>query len=279
MLEKFGGYSLLVQAAGLDPNRVNKKIDNAIFEKDLVRHLEEYRAIESNPVQKEPWPRIAIISDIHWPFESQKVIDSFYEFISEFTPEHVVLNGDAWDMYSHSKYPRSHNIFLPREEEDMAREKNEIFWKEVKSRCPKAACHQNLGNHSVRPIKRILESAPTLEHWIEAYFKQLLTFEGVHTHFDIREELDIAGILIFHGYRTQLGAHRDYTLRNCVNGHTHRGGAVFRQIRGEIIWELNSGVAGDPLSKGLSYTPQKITEWTPGFGAVDKYGPRFIGVP
>ena len=90
------------------------------------------------------------------------------------------------------------------------------------------------------------------------------------------EELIIGDIAVFHGYRSQLGAHRDYTLMNCINGHTHKGGAVFRQIRGSVIWELNSGLAGDPEAKGLTYRPQKITDWTPGFGEVDKKGPRFI---
>lgn len=279
MIEQFGGYALLVQSAGLEPKRT-QKITNSIFEKDLAQHLEVYREIETTPeMSREPWPKIAILSDIHFPFENQKVIKAFLDFIAEFKPEHIVLNGDVWDFFSHSKYPRTHNLFTPKEEERIARERNEKLWIDIKTRCPNAKCIQNLGNHSVRPLKRILETVPTMEHWIENYFEQLLTFDGVETNFDIRHEIEIAGILIFHGYRSQLGAHRDYTLRNCVNGHTHRGGAVFRQVRGEVIWELNSGVAGDPMSKGLSYTPQKITDWTPGFGAIDRYGPRFIPVP
>lgn len=277
----FGSWAVMLEACGLEsPKRQRKeKITNAIFETDIHRHLEEYRSEpKAEPVARAPWPKIAIISDIHWPFENQRVIDAFYDFIQEFQPEHVIINGDAWDMYSHSKYPRSHNIFTPKDEESLSREKNETFWLEVKKRCPKAKCYQNLGNHSVRPLKRVLESAPTLQHWVEAYFRQLLSFDGVETNFDPRHELEIGDILIFHGYRTQLGAHRDYTMRNCINGHTHRGGVVFRQVRGQVIWELNSGVAGDPYSQGLSYTPQKIVEWTPGFGAVDHLGPRFIVV-
>jgi hypothetical protein len=45
-----------------------------------------------------------------------------------------------------------------------------------------------------------------------------------------------------------------------------------------VLFELNSGLAGDPEAKGLTYTPQKITVWTPGFGAINKYGPQFVSV-
>ena len=272
----FGTYAVLIEAAGLEQNKPSKKtkITNQIFERDIERHLEQYKPVERK--EKTKWPRIAVISDIHWPFENAPLIKAFIEFVAEFKPEYVVLNGDAWDLYSYSKYPRSHNLFTPKEEERLARERNEKFWRDVKLAAPKAECIQTLGNHEARPLKRVIESVPTMEHWVEKYFEDLFRFDGVRTILNAREEVRIADILIFHGYRSQLGAHRDYTLMNCINGHTHRGGAVFKQLRDEVIWELNSGVAGDPHSKGLSYMPQKIVEWTPGWGAVDEYGPRFI---
>ncbi len=133
-----------------------------------------------------------------------------------------------------------------------------------------------MGNHDVRPLKRIMEAYPEAEDWVTEMMKKAFSFDGVETVMDQRQEFKIGNILIFHGYRSKLGEHRDYTHSNTINGHTHRGGVVFRNIGGQCLWELNSGLAGDPESKGLSYTSQKITDWTPGFGAVDKLGPRFI---
>jgi predicted phosphodiesterase len=274
-LAKFGGYTPLVQAAGLEVNRAEKprKIDNTIFVRDIEKQIEDFTP---RPLIQKPWPKIASISDIHWPFSSKRVLDSFLAFIEKQQPEYVFINGDAWDMFAHSKYPRSHNVYTPREEQNLARRQNEEFWAEVKKRCPAAQCVQMMGNHDIRPLKRILESYPEAEDWIVEKLKQLFTFEGVQTVMDPREEFMIGDIAIFHGYRTGLGAHRDYTHFNCINGHTHKGGTVFKPIRGAQIWELNSGVAGDPESKGLTYTPQRITDWTPGFGFVDELGPRFI---
>jgi predicted phosphodiesterase len=280
--KSFGNYSIMLQAAGLetyDERRTGKKITNAIFNRNLEAHLEEYASkapVTPLIAPEPPYPKIASISDIHWPFPNKQVIERFYARLEILQPEYVILNGDAWDMYSHSKFPRSHNLFTPREEHQMAREMNEGFWAEVKRRAPDASCVQMLGNHDIRPMKRVMEAYPAVEDWIERMLQETFKFDGVKTIFDPREELILGSIAIFHGYRTQLGAHRDYTLMNCINGHTHLGGTVFKQIRGQTLWELNSGFAGDPLAKGLTYTAQKLSHWTPGHGEVDAAGPRFI---
>lgn len=282
-LTRLGGFTVLLQRAGLDTyderrSGKAKALTNQIFERPIDKHLEEYKPRELVLADIQPCPSLATISDIHWPFENRRVLARFYEYVGDVKPLHAILNGDAWDMYSHMKFPRSHNVFTPREEQARARKSNEDFWIEVKRRHPEIICTQMMGNHDVRPLKRIMESYPEAEDWIAEKIKTLFTFPDVRTIHDPREELVLGGTLVFHGYRTQLGAHRDYTLYNTINGHTHRGGVVFRRIRGQTLWELNSGLAGDPEAKGLTYTPQKITEWTPGFGSVDPIGPRFIPV-
>ena len=276
----FGGFKPLLDACGLDKSNKAKKIDNSIFNRSIVQEIER----RDNEEELQPYvikhkdAKFAIVSDIHWPFSSKKVIEAFYVFILDTQPDFIIINGDAWDMYSHSKYPKSVNIYTPREEEALARKMNEEFWKECKRLCPKARCFQLLGNHDIRPLKRVLESYPAAEDWADMYFKKIFSFDEVETIFDYRQELQINDDLIFHGYKSKLGDHRDYTHMNCHAGHSHVGGTVFRRIKGVTIFEANSGVAGDIESKALSYTPQKITHQTPGFSYRDKYGPRFIAV-
>lgn len=274
----FGTYTQFVQAAGLDaavPVR-SRKITNDVFKVDIQKHLEEYKP---RNVQRKKiyYPTLATISDIHWPFSCQRVIDKFYEYVAAELPEYVILNGDAWDMYSHSKFARSHNIFTPREEQRLAREANEKFWLEIKRIHPNSKCYQLMGNHDLRPLKRVLESYPEAEDWVKEKIQSLFTFPGVTTLHDHREELQPdEDTLVFHGYRGKLGDHRDFTLTNVHVGHTHHGGVVYRMIRGGHIYECNSGFAGDPEAKGLTYTPQKTTTQTPGFSVRDKWGARFI---
>jgi predicted phosphodiesterase len=270
----FRNYTALIQAAGLDAAQV-RKIDNSIFERDIESHLKEYQPRPYQPPG--PYPRAAIISDIHWPFESQRVVEAFYRYVEKHKAEWVILNGDAFDFYSHSKYPRSHNLFTPREEEQLARTKSETFWQEIQRLSPKSKCVFLLGNHDIRPMKRVLESYPEAEDWIKERMTKLFTYPGVKTMMDPREEIYLdERTIVFHGYRSKLGDHRDFTHFNCFNGHTHVGGVVWKQLRHEVIFECNSGVAGDPMAKGLTYTPQKVTNWTPGFAVCDEYGPRFV---
>lgn len=281
LTKMFGSYTVFVQAAGLDPvSTGRKKIDNSIFNVNIEKHLGAYEKKDSAELPKiEPFPNAAIISDIHWPFENPKVIKAFIEYVGDVKPDHVIINGDAWDMYSHAKFPRSHNVFTPRDEQALSRERNEDFWAKVKAAAPKAQCTQMLGNHDVRPMKRVLETYPEAEDWIKEKMKELFTYKGVKTIFDAREELFLnSQIIVFHGYRTKLGDHRDYTLYSTCNGHSHMGGVVFRKVRGTILFELNSGFAGDPEAKGLTYTPQRIVNWTSGFAIINKYGPAFVPV-
>lgn len=266
-------FSVLLKACGFEVEE-KKRITNSVFEVSIEKHLESYEPEKFKPVK--PYPTIASISDIHWPFSNEYVIKRFLEYVGDEKPEWVIINGDAWDMYSHTKFPRSHNIFTPREERAKSREMNTKFWQDVKRRHPEAKCEQMLGNHDIRPLKRVLEEYPEAEDWIAEALKRDFTFEGTHTTFDQRQEFWIDKIMIVHGYRSKLGDHRDYALHSAICGHTHMGGVVWKKLRGELIFELNSGLAGDPLAKGLSYTPQKLTIWTPGFGAVNKYGPAFI---
>jgi hypothetical protein len=128
----------------------------------------------------------------------------------------------------------------------------------------------------MRPIKRVIESCPETEPFfnISEYFK----FKNVETILDARQELYINDIAFIHGYRTKLGDHRDFMLKNVVHGHTHRGGVHFKKIGDKVLFELDCGYIGDPTSKALSYTAQKTTHWTHGFGYIDQYGPRFIAI-
>ncbi len=268
-------FTILLQAAELEPSENSRvRITNAVFQRDIKSVIESHkpRPREEIPDRKS----MAIISDIHWPFHSQRVIDRFFRYVDDNKPDVVIIDGDAMDMYSHAKFPRSHNVFTPKDEEILARKLNEDFWLEIKRLSPKSECIQMLGNHDVRPLKRTIEAQPSIEHWVEKIMGELFSFAGVRTVMDPREEIFIGDVMIHHGHLSRLGAHRDHALYNVIVGHTHKAGIVYRNIRGKTLFEMNCGYAGDPESKGLSYTPQKITGWTPGFGAVDDDGARVV---
>lgn len=276
----FGTYAVMLEACGLDsPKRQRtQRITNEVFHVEIDPYLELQRESQKRdtPGVLEPWPTIAILGDVHEPFSHASVKQDFVTFVGTHKPQHVVQIGDAFDAYAHAKFPRSHNLYTPKDEEQAARKNLEELWRQIQKASPASQCIQLVGNHDLRPMKRVLEALPAMEHWAMAYFKDLMKFDGVHTVIDPREEYFISDIAFIHGYRTQLGAHRDYMRHNAVVGHTHRGGAVFKNIQGQTIWELNAGFAADAHSKGLSYTSQKMVDWTLGWGFIDEHGPRFI---
>lgn len=275
-LRAVGGLAVLQRAAGLTPysERRFPKITNQIFEKDIAAHLAE--RIPKEPLPQSPWPKIAVLGDLHEPFSHAKLKEAFIAFCTENQPDWIVQVGDAVDFYSHSKFPRSHNIFTPKDEEQLARKNLEKLWADLAVAVPKAKRVMLIGNHAIRPMKRVLEAVPTIEHWAEKYLTDYLSFPNVHTVMDTREEYMIGDICFIHGYKSGLGAHRDHILSNVVCGHTHTGGASFRSFRGRTYWELNAGLAGDIESPGLTYTATRTTGWTLGWAWIDKHGPRFI---
>jgi len=272
----FGSYATLCQAAGvLDPSGKRIKFSaDQIFYKSVEQQVEEHEPVlvESSKTKE----RILVIGDTHFPFVHGPTLERIYEFAKKEKPTIIIQVGDLLDLYAQSKFPRSLNHYGPEEEERLGMEMATEMWSTLRKLCPKTQCYQLLGNHDVRPIKRVLEAAPSLEHVVKAHYRNLIKFEGVTTIDDYRQELIIDGIIFHHGYRSQLGSHRDYTLRNFVCGHSHKGGVVFKRLREEIIWELNAGFIGDADAKALSYTAQKIHDQTLGWGFIDEYGPRFI---
>lgn len=275
----FGGYSLLLQAAGL--SKVAIKFDPS----------EAFQA----PVEKPVYPnhtivpksgtydlkfgsskKILILGDTHFPWVNMDALCGVYAFI-EANPEidTVIQMGDLYDMYSWAKFPRSHLLYNPQEEIKVAREMAGEMWAKVQAMLPRARCVQLLGNHDIRPIKKCLEFAPELEPFLE--FKKFFEFPGVELVQDHRHPFELGGVGFIHGFLGGLGAHARKFLRSIVCGHTHKGGVVTVPLAdGTVLFECNAGYLGDPTSRPMSYTPTKMNEWTPGFAYLDEWGPRFI---
>jgi len=277
-------WTTLLHAAGLPSYRERKergemsaKLTNEIFSRPIEEAIAEFkpREIAEHTLPIQP---ILCIPDTHFPFTSQKVLEGIYRFAEKEKPSLVVQLGDLFDLYCHAKFPKSMNIYKPQEEEELARKGAETMWKELQKAAPKAKCVQLKGNHDIRPLKRTLEGQPQLEHVVARHFDKLMTFDNVELISDYRQEFIVGDIEFIHGYKSGIGGHRDHALMNAVCGHIHVGGVSYRRIRGRTLWELNCGMAGEPESKAFSYTPQKISNWTPGFGFIDEHGPRFIPV-
>lgn len=272
----FGTYTNALAASGLERGQENNAPLEAEYfpQEPLKTHLEAHEPRESK--SQKPQKTFLVIGDTHFPFIHKGCMDAIYEFNLVNKPDYIIQVGDLYDLYAHSKFPKSINGYTPQEEERLAREGAVEMWKRLKQDNPGSKCFQINGNHDIRPAKRVLELAPGFEHVIKKHYAEMMRFDGVETIEDYRQELILEGIMFHHGYRSKLGDHRDFVRQNFVCGHSHKGGVVFRKMAGETIWELNAGFVGDADSKALSYTAQKINDQTLGWGFIDQHGPRFI---
>lgn len=272
----FNDFTAVVIAAGLEPSphATKRKWTNQIFEKNIETVLKDYQPRPEQ--QKIIYSPTLAIPDTHFPFISQRVLDAIYRFAEKEKPTRIIQLGDLYDMYSHSKFPRSHNLYMPKQEEELGRAMAIEMWKILRGIVPNAELVQIKGNHDMRPLKQTLSMMPSIEHVIERYINELMTFEGVKLIEDPRQEYYFDDVQVIHGYFSGQGKHRDFAMMNTIFGHQHVGGVVFRRLRGQTLWELNAGLVGDPESKALAYTGQKTFSATPGFGFLDEYGPRFI---
>jgi predicted phosphodiesterase len=220
-------------------------------------------------------PRILVIGDVHFPFVNHKSLNQIYDFIKYVSPTIVLQIGDLYDLYSFSKFPRSHDIMSPKDELTQAYGDAYVMWEKIRKLAPRAKYFQMLGNHDDRLAKRVMERLPEAESFLD--LKQMWSFPKVEVSKSERDELYLHKILFMHGFRSKLGDHARHNGMSTVCGHSHLGGAVYIRLGNKTIFELNAGYIADEASKALSYTRQaKVSRWTQGFGYIDHLGPRFI---
>lgn len=225
--------------------------------------------------------KVLVVGDMHLPFADRSVMSQIYSAIEQHNPQIVVQIGDLFDMFAMSRFYRTHNLMTPKEEVEKGRLQAEAFWGLIGSyrvNRQKIKCFQLMGNHDVRPFKRVLEKMPELESVLASSLHELFAFKGVETLRSDREELDIDGVRYIHGYMSKLGDHARYFLQPTVCGHSHRGGTHFFTNNGKPIWELNVGYVADNSQVPLQYNQTKTTRWTHGYGLVDEAGPRFVPI-
>lgn len=275
----FGGYSLLLQAAGLSkqaPKFNSKEAFASPVEKPVSSGHTIVPKSGTHDLKFGSSKNILILGDTHFPWADMDAICGVYAFIEK-NPQidTVIQMGDLYDMYSWAKFPRSHLLYNPKQEIEVAREMAGEMWAKIHSMLPKARLIQILGNHDIRPIKKCIEFAPELEPFLE--FKKFFQFPNVELVEDHRQPFELGGVGFIHGFLGGLGAHARKFLRSIVCGHTHKGGVVTIPLaNGTVLFECNAGYLGDPTSRPMSYTPTKMNEWTKGFAYLDEWGPRFI---
>lgn len=280
----FSNYAAARIAAGLEPVTSNSTRRKKITKEDLFgKDIREIAPKPSSIIKPacDDLSRVLILGDTHFPWVSPDALMSIYSYVDSLPdnqkPTHIVQLGDLHDMLSWSKFPTSKHTYNPVEEINLAYEMAQSMWATLKKLVPEAECHQLLGNHDVRPLKRILESFPEGEIFfsIDRYYQ----FTGVKTHLDPRSPLQIGNTLYFHGYRSRSLDHwNDFPGVNVVHGHLHGGSIHHRRFGNKVCFMMDAGFLGQPEAKCFGYMPMKTLSKFNAFAWKDSNGPRLITI-
>lgn len=191
--------------------------------------------------------KLVIFSDTQFPFIDWGVDHAFNNFLSDWKPDIVVMNGDGVDFYGISQYDRDPSR-KSRVREELEDFRHYIHQKELL--VPGAKLYYNGGNHEDRLRRYLWRKASEIADMEELSLPRLLGIENWQYTPYHRPQLDVGrigtdlhGLLIVHGFLVRrwsaytARAHYEKFGGSGVVGHTHRLGAFYHtDYRGEYVW-------------------------------------------
>ncbi len=263
----FGSFKDMLLEAGLLNKQIHAKKD--ILERKISDL--KFNSSLNYPIMG-PYKKVVAIGDLHCPFTCMEAFDQIIKIIEVVKPDYIVTLGDQYDFFSASKFPKQ-IIIKPQDEVDSAYKMLKEIFRRIHEASPNSKKYSLRGNHDIRPIKRLIESAPELMPFFD--FDRFFDFPNFENIRDAREVLEIDGVVYTHGFLTS-GLHMKKFMRPVVHGHLHRGGLRVDKIDGKWLFELDAGYVGNPSSVAFNYTPTKENRWTKGVGLITEFGPSFI---
>lgn len=231
--------------------------------------------------------RIFVFGDLHFPFSDWKKINKALSYLKTWHKQqkidYVIQVGDIYDCYSASRFARTANLISPEQEIQQGYEQANAFWKKVERCAPGVKKVQLRGNHEKRWIIRTLEKAPELETFARAGIEGLFKFDvDVEIQKNERTEYIIDDIVFIHGFYHQQMKHLKYFAPSgysVVFGHLHKIWTNYLTVRDKTLFEMCVGHFANCETTPMSYTfTRKVSNWTSGFGFINKGIPYVIPV-
>jgi predicted MPP superfamily phosphohydrolase len=215
--------------------------------------------------------KIAILSDIHFPYADLKALDIALQYIFEWQPDCIILNGDTIDMYMMSNFCRDPRQRSVKYELDVTRS----FLQQLRERFPDVKIVYKEGNHCERYQKKILERLPEIIELEWTKLEYALGLNQLNIDYVGNKRIIRAGHLnILHGNEFSKGfiapvnVARGFYMKaksNVIAGHHHRISEHFEtDLAGKTIGAWSTGCL---CELHPHYMP--INSWQHGFATVD----------
>jgi len=215
-------------------NKLGGKIKRAVKATHIhpERPRNPYNLPKSDETSYEPFvlnhKKIAVFSDIHFPFHSMQALTSALDYTKKEKPDCILLNGDVLDAFQLSRFVRDPKKRHFAEELNMFKE----FFHILNKTFPKAKIVFKLGNHEERYEHFLWTKAKELEGVDEFKLENIIKAraEGIDVIGEKRI-IQAAGLNIIHGHEFASGFFspvniaRGLYLRgktSAMQGHNHQ---------------------------------------------------------
>jgi predicted phosphodiesterase len=215
------------------------------------------------------YKNVAVLSDIHVPYHDIEAITTAIKYAKERNVDAVILNGDALDFYTISRFARDpRKRGFSREIDDIA---NLIKSIQDALSCP---VYYKKGNHEERYEIYLRVKAPEFLGTPEFELSNLLASRGARCEVIYRSIIFVGKLPIVHGHEffgggtSSVNPARGLFLKantHCVVGHHHRTSQhVDKELTGKVLTTWSLGCLC-----GLTPEYAQLNKWNHGFGIVN----------
>ncbi|MHA2063497.1 MAG: metallophosphoesterase [Candidatus Thorarchaeota archaeon] len=214
--------------------------------------------------------KAAILNDIHIPYHCQKGLAVAMEYLKDYKPRTIILNGDIIDCYSVSSH-RKDPIRLHTFQDEVNETKD--FLATLRKQHPSAFIFFVKGNHEDRIERFILDKAPEITSLDCLSIDKLLELEKFKiTFIDEKQHVVLGDLEVTHGrvVRKWSGqsakAHHEKTGGSVLHGHVHRLGTFYHTNR----WGTHVSAENGHLTR-TDFDYVDHPDWQQGFTTVEYY--------
>lgn len=218
---------------------------------------------------------IFVASDAHyWPNEISVAHQAFVKLIKKHKPDIVIMNGDAVDGASISRYPKSSwsTVKMPTVKEELETVAERLY--EIEKVAGSAKCIFTLGNHDMRFESKLANLAPEYEGLpgfsLKDHFPRWLFCMSVMVN---------RNLMIKHRYNNGIHGVYNNTVKagtSMVTGHLHRLQAIIFSDYTGTRWGIDTGTLAEVDGDHMGYGEDNPKNHCSGFAVLTIRNGRLI---